>query len=148
MDAKQISNKVKKFRGERVFIDPPNKLLGKHGKAEWNRLINNFYISEGDLGTLTIACQSYETYLDLYEMVTTEYYEDAAGRKRKKKISIAEYTFGRTSQQQVEITTMNKALDNYNKIIKRLQDNNSLTGFEENEQEASQEEMEMMKQLL
>lgn len=149
MDAKQVSNSVRKYKGVRVFPTPPTT-LGKHAKEEWDRLINSLYITDKDIGSLIIACQSYEIYLDLYEVITTVFYEDKVGKKRKRKISVAEYCSGRNSQQQVELTTMNKALDNYNKIIKRLTENNALTGMEEqdNEDTISAVEMELMEQLL
>lgn len=149
MDAKQVSNSIRKYKGVRVFPTPPTT-LGKQGKEEWDRLINSLYITDKDIGSLIIACQSYEIYLDLYEVITTVFYEDKAGKKRKRKISVAEYCSGRNSQQQVELTTMNKALDNYNKIIKRFTENNALTGMEEqdNEETISAAEMELMEQLL
>lgn len=150
MDAKQVSNSIRKYKGVRVFPTPP-PTLGKSAIEEWNRLINSLHITDKDVGSLIIACQSYEMYIDLYEVITTVFYEDKAGKRRKRKISIAEYCAGRNSQQQVELTTMNRALDNYNKIIKRLTENNALTGMElqeETEDTLSTADMELMEQLL
>lgn len=149
MDARTHSNAVRKYKGVRVFPTPP-PTLGKYAIEEWNRLINSLHLTDKDIGSLTIACQSYQMYLDLYEAVTTTYYTDKAGKQRKRKISVAEYCVNRNSQQQVELVNMNRSLEAYNKIIKRLTENNALTGMEEqdNEETISAAEMELMEQLL
>lgn len=147
MEAKQVSNQINKKRGERIFTKPPST-LGKVGRQEWNRLINNLYITEREYGSIIIAAQSFEMYSDLYEKITTVEYIDASGKTRKRKVSVAEYCEGKSSQNQVELSNMNKNLDNYNKIIKRLSETNSLTGHEAQEEEVSAEHKALMEQLL
>lgn len=149
MDAKQVSNSVRKYKGVRVFPTPPTN-LGKQGKEEWNRLVNSLHITEKDIGSLTMACQNYEMYVDLYEFITTVKYTDVSGKTRKRKISVAEYCEGKNSQNQIALSNMNKAFLAYEKTIKRLTENNALTGMEEqdNEETISAVEMELMEQLL
>lgn len=148
MEAKFVSNQRNKKtkRGERVISSPP-KHFGKYAKEEWNRLINNLHIAEEDIGSLIIACQSYETYMDLYDFITTEEYEDKSGRIRKRKISIAQFTAGKTSQNQTEITTMNRALEHYNRIVKRLTTDNKLTGLDADSSREAKKGAEIYSQL-
>jgi phage terminase small subunit len=149
MDAKAIANISRKYKGVRVFPTPPTN-LGKQGKEEWNRLVNSLHITEKDIGSLTMACQNYQMYIELYEVITTEKYTDVSGKIRKRKISVAEYCEGKNSQNQIILTNMNKAFLAYEKTIKRLTENNALTGMEEKETEEtySANDYELIEQLL
>lgn len=148
MRAKDVSNVRNKFKGERIFPEPP-KVLGKYGIEEWDRLINSLHITDKDFGSLLLACQNFEMALDLHDIITTEKYVTKAGHNRTRKISIAQYCQGKNSQQQVELVQKNKATDNYNKFVKRLNEDCSLTGMEEDSEEvASGKAEELMFQLL
>ena len=150
MDAKQVANKITKYRGKRIIISPPSH-LSKDGKTEWNRLIANLYITDKDLGSLEMACQAYSNYKSLNEAVLTEFITDENGKIKKKKRTVVEYCQGRTSQNQVELINMTKQLNDYQKILKQLNDNCALVGNEINEEEekANEEQnQDLMSQLL
>ncbi len=145
MDAKTVGNTSKKFRGRRVFPTPTHT-LGKYGKEEWNRLVNSLYITDKDIGSLTMAAQNYQMYIELYEYITTEKYIDASGKTRKRKISVAEFCEGKNSQNQIALTNMNKAFLAYEKTIKRLNENCSLTGMEKEEGGLTEEVADLLEQ--
>ena len=87
--------------------------FGAAAKAEWNRLlkilVEDKLATTLDLNVLEGACMNYGIYRDMYDAITlngsrtmAEYIEERGGN----------------SQKQGELTTLNKAFDQYTKILR------------------------------
>lgn len=87
--------------------------FGDNAKAEWNRLlkilVEDKLVTTLDLNVLEGACMNYGIYRDMYDAITLN------GMR-----SMAEYIDerGGNSQKQGELTTLNKAFDQYTKILR------------------------------
>lgn len=87
--------------------------FGEAAKAEWNRLlkilVEDKLATTLDLNVLEGACMNYGIYRDMYDAITLN------GQR-----TMAEYIDerGGNSQKQGELTTLNKAFDQYTKILR------------------------------
>ena len=87
--------------------------FGEAAKAEWNRLlkilVEDKLVTTLDLNVLEGACMNYGIYRDMYDAITANGTQTMADY-------IAER--GGNSQKQGELTTLNKAFDQYTKILR------------------------------
>lgn len=87
--------------------------FGEAAKVEWNRLlkilVEDKLATTLDLNVLEGACMNYGIYRDMYDAITLN------GSR-----TMAEYIDerGGNSQKQGELTTLNKAFDQYTKILR------------------------------
>jgi len=87
--------------------------FGENARAEWTRLlkilVEDKLVTTLDLNVIEGACMNYGIYRDMYDAIT------ANGTR-----TMAEYIDerGGNSQKQGELTTLNKAFDQYTKILR------------------------------
>ena len=87
--------------------------FGENARAEWTRLlkilVEDKLVTTLDLNVIEGACMNYGIYRDMYDAITVN------GTR-----TMAEYIDerGGNSQKQGELTTLNKAFDQYTKILR------------------------------
>jgi P27 family predicted phage terminase small subunit len=87
--------------------------FGENARSEWTRLlkilVEDKLVTTLDLNVLEGACMNYGIYRDMYDAITQNGMQTMADY-------IAER--GGNSQKQGELTTLNKAFDQYTKILR------------------------------
>ncbi len=119
------------FRNDRIPPFPPEapkiitiprapSYMNKWAKKYWSDQIGDMVetgvIRTVDLGVFELLCEAYGQYREAREAI----YTVAGPRGGKRKRTLAEYLRGRNSQTAPELTAMNKAFDNFQRLAKEF----------------------------